>query len=135
MRIFGRRKKKPVSSQRPGQPAQRRQEQRPVEERPAERKAAEKKPVSEEMQHAEAMAINLVKLPKFVAVCKQFGFSDPKKAFLEFYRAVKDEKMLWKAEAKAEENSEKKFSRASFYGKLFIKCRGNPENLIAALMT
>ncbi len=137
MGIFNRFRKKGTLTQRTatGQSkVQRKQGQKPVEKELAKRNSAEKKPISEEMQNAEIMAVNLARLPNFVAVCRQFGISNPKKGFLDFYKEVKDNKMLWNAEAKAEEHSEKRFSRTSFYGKLFIKCRGNPENLTVALM-
>ena len=78
----------------------------------------------EKMVRTNAMAEQAAKWQPFADACKQQGYADPVKAFLEFYDSVKDKSLIWKREAKVEELMEDKglrFSRAGFYAKLFIE--------------
>lgn len=86
-----------------------------------------------ELKRAKEMAFELANNRKFAEFCKNRNLGSPGSSFLRFYAEVSQNQALWKIEAEAEEKAEgsgKPFNRTVFYGNVFIKCGGKPENLI-----
>lgn len=90
----------------------------------------------EELPRAQKMAERLAGMDSFAGFCAKNRLGEPRQAFLNFYAEAIQNTLVWKKEAKAEEAAEKagkSFSRTSYYGKLFMKCTGNPKNISSVL--
>ena len=120
-------------------PFWRRRRDKPEPAKPAEPSATERKPVERgechvsagELERARKMALRLASAKSFAEFCQRKKLGNPVEAFMKFYEAVNQNRAFWTWEAKAEEaaeNAGKTFSRASFWGKLFMGCNGDPLN-------
>src|SRR3989338_8533907 len=86
----------------------------------------------EERLRAGAMAKKLAEVKGFAEFCAKNNLGSPGQAFIRFYAAISQDPRVWDLEGKAENSAEdagKAFSRTGFYGKLFMKCYGNPASL------
>lgn len=129
MRLFGWRRKQPEKPKKPE--ARTESDKRPLGQKPGGKRPVPKIP-EEEMLRARQMAQKLVGVKDFTEFCAKKQLGNPGEAFLRFYAAISQDPRVWKLEVKAEdaaEDSGKEFIRASFYGKLFMRCDGNPVNL------
>jgi hypothetical protein len=89
-----------------------------------------------EMKSAEIMAARLASTKTIAEFCQKKGLGNPQEAFMRFYVGINQNRALWQLETRAEAAAGaagKEFNREVFYGKLFMKCNGNPLNASSLL--